>query len=288
MSVPVPDQPTTVEPPVVIETLQLGADSPMAGEAPMVEIRNVYKEFGKPPDALVVLRGINLDVPKGSVTVLLGPSGSGKSTLLRCINELETITGGEIYVNGELLGYRKDTEGRFHRLSDKEIAEQRSHIGMVFQRFNLFPHLTAMQNVMLAPTLVHRTAKSHATIDALALLGQVGLNDRADHYPAQLSGGQQQRVAIARALAMRPKLMLFDEPTSALDPELVGEVLQVMQNLAAEGMTMIIVTHEIGFARQVADQVVFMDGGVVVESGPPEILDNPQHPRFQQFLSHVR
>ncbi|MDR2703045.1 MAG: amino acid ABC transporter ATP-binding protein [Cellulomonadaceae bacterium] len=253
----------------------------------MVEVRNVYKEFGTPPNAILVLRGIDLTVPKGSVTVLLGPSGSGKSTLLRCINELETITGGAIYVNGELLGYREDHQGRLHRLSDKQIAEQRSHVGMVFQRFNLFPHLTALQNVMLAPTLVHRAHRAEATIDALTQLGQVGLSDRADHYPSQLSGGQQQRVAIARALAMKPKLMLFDEPTSALDPELVGEVLAVMQNLAAQGMTMIIVTHEIGFARRVASQVVFMDGGVVVESGPPEILDNPMHPRFQQFLSHV-
>jgi len=261
--------------------------SEVSTEVPMVEVRDVYKEFGKHPHALLVLKGINLTVPKGSVTVLLGPSGSGKSTLLRCINELETITGGEIYVNGELLGYRKDEHGNLHRLSDKQIAEQRSHIGMVFQRFNLFPHLTAMQNIMLAPTLVHRSQKQATMVSALELLKQVGLSDRADHYPSQLSGGQQQRVAIARALAMRPKLMLFDEPTSALDPELVGEVLQVMQNLAAEGMTMIIVTHEIGFARRVADQIVFMDGGVVVESGPPEILDNPQHPRFQQFLSHV-
>jgi len=253
----------------------------------MVEIRDVYKEYGKPPTALLVLKGINLTVPTGSVTVLLGPSGSGKSTLLRCVNELEIITGGEIWVNGELLGYRKDDLGNLHRLSDKQIAQQRSHIGMVFQRFNLFPHLTAIENITLAPSLVNGTAKTLAQTEAKALLAQVGLSDRATYYPAQLSGGQQQRIAIARALAMQPKLMLFDEPTSALDPELVGEVLQVMQNLAQQGMTMMVVTHEIGFAKRVADQVVFMDGGVVVEQGPPSIIDNPQHPRFQAFLSHL-
>jgi len=253
----------------------------------MVEICDVYKEYGQPPSALLVLKGINLIVPTGSVTVLLGPSGSGKSTLLRCVNELETITGGEIWVNGELLGYRKDAQGNLQRLSEKQIANQRSHIGMVFQRFNLFPHLTASQNIMLAPTLVTKTAKPIAQQQALELLDQVGLSERANYYPAQLSGGQQQRVAIARALAMQPKLMLFDEPTSALDPELVGEVLQVMQNLAKEGMTMMIVTHEIGFAKRVADQIVFMDGGVVVEQGSPSIIDNPQEKRFQAFLSHL-
>jgi len=254
----------------------------------LVVARNVYKEFGHGGNSLVVLKGVDLTVPQGTVCVLLGPSGSGKSTLLRCINELEQITGGEIWVAGELLGYRQDATGKLHRLSDKAIAEQRSHLGMVFQRFNLFGHLTALQNVMLAPTLVNGVSKSVAQAKALQLLDRVGLADRANHYPAQLSGGQQQRVAIARALAMEPKVMLFDEPTSALDPELVGEVLTVMQELAASGMTMIVVTHEIGFAREVADQIVFMDNGVIVESGPPDILDNPQSPRFQQFLAAVK
>jgi len=256
--------------------------------APLVVARNVYKEFGHGNSALVVLKGVDLEVPQGTVCVLLGPSGSGKSTLLRCINELEQITGGEIWVGNELLGYRRDEHGKLHRLSDKAIANQRSHLGMVFQRFNLFGHLTALQNVMLAPSLVNGVPKAQAQQRALALLERVGLKDRANHYPAQLSGGQQQRVAIARALAMEPKVMLFDEPTSALDPELVGEVLNVMQELAASGMTMIVVTHEIGFAKEVADQIVFMDNGVIVESGPPTILDNPQSPRFQQFLAAVK
>ena len=256
---------------------------------PLVVAKNVYKEFkDHGHSALVVLKGVDLTVPQGSVCVLLGPSGSGKSTLLRCINELEQITGGEIWVGGELLGYRRDNSGKLHRLSDKAIAQQRSHLGMVFQRFNLFGHLTALQNVMLAPTLVNKTNKAQAQQQALQLLERVGLKERANHYPAQLSGGQQQRVAIARALAMQPKVMLFDEPTSALDPELVGEVLSVMQELAASGMTMIVVTHEIGFAKEVADQIVFMDNGVIVESGPPTILDNPQSPRFQQFLAAVK
>jgi polar amino acid transport system ATP-binding protein len=255
---------------------------------PLVVARDVYKEFVDGQSALVVLKGVNLEVPQGSVCVLLGPSGSGKSTLLRCINELEQITGGEIWVAGELLGYRRNATGVLHRLSDKAIAEQRSHLGMVFQRFNLFGHLTALQNVMLAPTLVNGVPKSQAKAQALTLLERVGLAARADHYPSQLSGGQQQRVAIARALAMNPRVMLFDEPTSALDPELVGEVLSVMQELAASGMTMIVVTHEIGFAREVADQIVFMDNGIIVESGPPDILDNPQSERFQQFLAAVK
>ena len=254
----------------------------------LVVVNNVYKEFVDGKSALVVLKGVDLTVPQGSVCVLLGPSGSGKSTLLRCINELEQITGGEIWVAGELLGYRRDHNGVLHRLSDKAIAEQRSHLGMVFQRFNLFRHLTALQNVMLAPTLVNGIPKAAAKSQALQLLRRVGLKERANHFPAQLSGGQQQRVAIARALAMNPRVMLFDEPTSALDPELVGEVLNVMQELAASGMTMIVVTHEIGFAREVADQIVFMDNGVIVESGPPEILDNPQSERFAQFLAAVK
>jgi len=260
----------------------------MPNNAPLVTVCNVYKEFGNGTSANVVLKGVDLEVPQGTVCVLLGPSGSGKSTLLRCINELEQITGGQIWVGGELLGYRQDAAGQLHRLPDKAIAEQRSHLGMVFQRFNLFGHLTALQNVMLAPTLVGGVPKAQAQAQARQLLERVGLADRANYYPAQLSGGQQQRVAIARALAMNPKVMLFDEPTSALDPELVGEVLAVMQELAASGMTMIVVTHEIGFAREVADQIVFMDNGVIVESGPAEILDNPQQPRFQQFLAAVK
>jgi len=265
-----------------------GCERHLETPKPLVVARNVYKEFGHSNSTLVVLKGVDLDVPQGSVCVLLGPSGSGKSTLLRCINELEQITGGEIWVGGELLGYRRDEQGKLHRLSDKAIANQRSHLGMVFQRFNLFGHLTALQNVMLAPSLVNKVPKPQAQQKALALLERVGLKDRANHYPAQLSGGQQQRVAIARALAMEPKVMLFDEPTSALDPELVGEVLSVMQELAASGMTMIVVTHEIGFAKEVADQIVFMDNGVIVESGPPTILDNPKSPRFQQFLAAVK
>ncbi|MCL1800910.1 MAG: amino acid ABC transporter ATP-binding protein [Promicromonosporaceae bacterium] len=258
------------------------------GTTPQVYIDNVYKEFGSGDTANLILRGVTVTVPKSTVCVLLGPSGSGKSTLLRCVNELETITAGAIYLDGELLGYRTDAQGRLHRLTDRQIAAQRSHTGMVFQRFNLFGHLTALQNVMLAPTTVSNVPRATARTQALDLLARVGLADRADFYPSQLSGGQQQRVAIARALAMDPKLMLFDEPTSALDPELVGEVLNVMRELANSGMTMMIVTHEIGFAREVADQIVFLDGGVVVESGPPEILDRPTAPRFQAFLSSVR
>ena len=209
--------------------------------------------------------------------MILGPSGSGKSTLLRCINELEEITGGSVVVGGDLMGYRKDAKGTLHRLHPKAVAKQRSRIGMVFQRFHLFPHMTALENIMEAPVQVRGLSKKAAKQRALELIERVGLSDRMEHYPAQLSGGQQQRVAIARALAMDPELMLFDEPTSALDPELVGEVLSVMQDLARSGMTMIVVTHEIGFAREVADHVVFMDDGVIVECGPPtEVLDNPK------------
>jgi polar amino acid transport system ATP-binding protein len=229
-----------------------------------------------------------MDVRKGEVVCLLGPSGSGKTTFLRCINQLETIDGGRIWVDGDLMGF-DDRGGTLHHLTDKQVAAQRRDIGMVFQRFNLFPHMTALQNVMEAPIQVKGGRKSHVKERALELLGSVGLGDKCTAYPAQLSGGQQQRVAIARALAMEPKLMLFDEPTSALDPELVGEVLRVMRDLAKNGMTMIVVTHEMSFAREVADRVVFMDGGVVVEQGPPsEVIDNPEHQRTKTFLSRMR
>jgi polar amino acid transport system ATP-binding protein len=251
--------------------------------APMVKAENVHKSFGH----VDVLKGIDLEVANGEVFCLLGPSGSGKSTFLRCINHLEQVDGGRLSVDGQLIGY-KEVGGKLHEMHEREVAAQRRDIGMVFQRFNLFPHLTALENVMEAPVQVRGESKSAARERALQLLDRVGLADRAGNYPAQLSGGQQQRVAIARALAMKPKLMLFDEPTSALDPELVGEVLDVMKDLAREGMTMIVVTHEIGFAREVADTVVFMDGGVVVESGKPaDVIGNPQHPRTKAFLSKV-
>jgi polar amino acid transport system ATP-binding protein len=251
--------------------------------ATMVKAENVHKSFGH----VDVLKGIDLEVANGEVFCLLGPSGSGKSTFLRCINHLEQVDGGRLSVDGQLIGY-KEVGGKLHEMHEREVAAQRRDIGMVFQRFNLFPHLTALENVMEAPVQVRGESKSAARERALQLLDRVGLADRAGNYPAQLSGGQQQRVAIARALAMKPKLMLFDEPTSALDPELVGEVLDVMKDLAREGMTMIVVTHEIGFAREVADTVVFMDGGVVVESGKPaDVIGNPQHPRTKAFLSKV-
>ena len=250
----------------------------------LVQIRRVRKSFG----AHQVLRDISLSVPAGSVTVLLGPSGSGKSTLLRCVNHLETIDGGRIIVDGDLIGYRQNGQ-KTHEMTPRQIAKQRRNIGMVFQRFNLFPHLTALENIMEAPVGVAKRSREAVKKQAFELLERVGLSEFAKHYPAQLSGGQQQRVAIARALAMDPKLMLFDEPTSALDPELVGDVLDVMKELARDGMTMIVVTHEIGFARGVADQVVFMDGGVVVEAGPPsEVLDNPQRQRTRNFLESVK
>jgi polar amino acid transport system ATP-binding protein len=249
----------------------------------MVLARRVRKSFGH----VEVLSGVDLTVERGQVVCLLGPSGSGKSTLLRCINHLERIDGGEVWVNGHLVGYRR-ANGRKYELGPRQIAAQRRDIGMVFQRFNLFPHRTAVENVMEAPVYVRREPTAVARERALALLDRVGLADRAGHYPAQLSGGQQQRVAIARALAMQPALMLFDEPTSALDPELVGEVLDVMRDLARDGMTMIVVTHEVGFAREVADSVLFMDGGVIVESGPPrDVLSNPRHERTRAFLSKV-
>ena len=249
----------------------------------MVEAQAVHKRFG----GLHVLRGIDLTVQAGDVTVLVGPSGSGKTTLLRCMNHLEQISGGRLYVDGDLMGYR-DRGDKLHELHPREAAKQRRDIGMVFQHFNLFPHMTALGNVIEAPTRVKKVGKNQAIENARKLLDRVGLADKAKYYPAQLSGGQQQRVAIARALAMQPKLMLFDEPTSALDPELVGEVLDVMKQLALDGMTMVVVTHEMGFAREVGDQLIFMDGGVVVEAGNPrEVLANPKHGRTQAFLSKV-
>ncbi|GAA4610263.1 amino acid ABC transporter ATP-binding protein [Actinoallomurus liliacearum] len=250
---------------------------------PMVKAENVHKRFGR----LHVLQGIDLEVQSGEVMCVIGPSGSGKSTFLRCINHLEKIDGGRLWVDGHLVGYRQRGE-RLHEMREKEIASQRRDIGMVFQRFNLFPHMTALENVMEAPCRVRREPKRTVQERAVQLLEQVGLAEKVKAYPGQLSGGQQQRVAIARALAMQPKLMLFDEPTSALDPELVGDVLDVMRQLAEDGMTMVVVTHEMGFAREVGDSVVFMDGGVVVEEGNPrEVLTNPQHARTQDFLSKV-
>ncbi|MGO2141131.1 MAG: amino acid ABC transporter ATP-binding protein [Leucobacter sp.] len=249
----------------------------------MVVADGVSKSYGSNE----VLRDISLTVMPGEVLCLVGPSGSGKSTFLRCINHLEKVNAGRLLVDGEMVGYREQG-GKLYELHPREAARQRRSIGMVFQKFNLFPHMTALENVMEAPVLVARVSKTKARARAHELLARVGLADRADFYPSQLSGGQQQRVAIARALAMEPKLMLFDEPTSALDPELVGEVLEVMKELAASGMTMVVVTHEMGFAREVADTLVFMDGGVVVEAGDPrEVLGNPQHPRTKAFLGKV-
>ncbi|MCT2594604.1 amino acid ABC transporter ATP-binding protein [Streptomyces sp. N2-109] len=249
----------------------------------VVRAEGVHKSYGH----VEVLKGIDLTVAPGEVMCLVGPSGSGKSTFLRCINHLETINAGRLYVGDQLIGYA-ERGGRIHEMRDKEIARQRRGIGMVFQRFNLFPHMTALQNVMEAPVQVKKRPKGEVREQARQLLDRVGLADKADSYPSQLSGGQQQRVAIARALAMQPELMLFDEPTSALDPELVGEVLDVMRGLAEAGMTMIVVTHEMGFAREVGDSFVFMDGGVVVESGDPRaVLAAPRHERTQAFLSKV-
>jgi polar amino acid transport system ATP-binding protein len=236
-----------------------------------------------------VLKGVDLNVASGEVMCIIGPSGSGKSTFLRCVNHLERINGGEIEVGGELVGYRRHKSGALQELRERELCSRRANIGMVFQRFNLFPHKTALQNVAEGPITVKGMSKKQAGARAAELLDLVGLAERRSHYPSQLSGGQQQRVAIARALAMEPQLMLFDEPTSALDPELVGEVLDVMKNLATSGITMIVVTHEIGFGREVADSMVFMDDGLVVESGKPaNLLDNPQHERTRSFLSKVR
>jgi polar amino acid transport system ATP-binding protein len=249
----------------------------------MVKAESVCKNFG----ALRVLKGVTLDVDRGEVLCIVGPSGSGKSTFLRCINHLETVSAGRLYIDGDLVGYR-EKGGKLHELKPREAAKQRRDVGMVFQHFNLFPHRTALGNIVEAPLHVKRVKKQDAEARAKDLLDLVGMADKATAYPAQLSGGQQQRVAIARALAMNPKLMLFDEPTSALDPELVGEVLGVMKKLASEGMTMLVVTHEMGFAREVADKLVFMDGGVIVETGNPrEMMANPQHERTKAFLSKV-
>lgn len=250
---------------------------------PMISAQNVHKSFGQ----FEVLKGIDLEVQPGEVACLLGPSGSGKSTFLRCVNHLDKATAGRLYVDGELIGYR-EKNGILYEISEKQAAQQRSDIGMVFQSFNLFPHRTVVENIIEAPMQVKKVPEDKARKRAMELLDEVGLAAKADNYPVQLSGGQQQRVAIARAVAMDPKLMLFDEPTSALDPELVGEVLRVMKDLAAQGMTMLVVTHEMGFAREVADKIFFMDGGVVLESGTPaEVLDNPQQPRTKEFLSSL-
>jgi polar amino acid transport system ATP-binding protein len=248
-----------------------------------VEAVRVHKNFGP----LQVLRGVDLRVEPGEVCCIIGPSGSGKSTFLRCINHLERIDAGRLYVDGQPVGYA-ERGGRLYELTERKVARQRRQVGMVFQRFNLFGHLTALENVMEAPIQVDRKSKDVARKEATALLEQVGLGNRQNAYPAQLSGGQQQRVAIARALAMQPKLMLFDEPTSALDPELVGEVLDVMRQLARDGMTMVVVTHEMGFAREIGDSLVFMDAGAVVETGDPAtVLGSPTEPRTRDFLSKV-
>jgi polar amino acid transport system ATP-binding protein len=249
----------------------------------MVKAENIHKSFGH----VDVLKGINLEVAPKEVFCLVGPSGSGKSTFLRCINHLEKVDAGQLYVDGELVGYRRRGD-KLYELREKEVAAHRRDIGMVFQRFNLFAHMTALQNVMEAPLRVRGEPKAVVREHAEKLLDRVGLSNKGASYPAQLSGGQQQRVAIARALAMQPKLMLFDEPTSALDPELVGEVLDVMRDLAESGMTMIVVTHEMGFAREVGDALVFIDDGIVVEAGHPrDVLSNPQHARTKSFLSKV-
>ncbi|WP_101385258.1 MULTISPECIES: amino acid ABC transporter ATP-binding protein [Kitasatospora] len=249
----------------------------------MVKAEGVRKSFG----LVEVLKGIDLEVKQGEVFCLIGPSGSGKSTFLRCINHLEKVSSGRLSVAGELVGYQQRGD-RLYELKEREVARKRRDIGMVFQRFNLFPHMTALENIVEAPVQVKGTPKAAARERARELLARVGLADKAANYPSQLSGGQQQRVAIARALAMDPKLMLFDEPTSALDPELVGDVLDVMRGLAEEGMTMVVVTHEMGFAREVGDALVFMDDGVVVESGHPrDVLTDPQHDRTKAFLSKV-
>jgi polar amino acid transport system ATP-binding protein len=252
-------------------------------DIPMVLAQGVHKRFG----ANAVLRGIDLEVQHGEVMCVIGPSGSGKSTLLRCINHLERIQAGRLEVDGELVGYQQRGD-KLYELKERDVARQRANIGMVFQHFNLFPHMTVLGNIVEAPVRVKGVSKADAATNARRLLDQVGLGGREDVYPRQLSGGQQQRVAIARALAMEPKLMLFDEPTSALDPELVGDVLDVMRDLAQSGMTMFVVTHEMGFAREVGDKLVFMDDGLVVEAGAPrDVINNPQHERTKAFLSKV-
>ena len=250
----------------------------------IIEALDIHKSFG----TLQILKGISLQVRRGEVVVLIGASGSGKTTFIRCINLLEDIQGGRIRVNGRAMGYRERSDSSLVRDSERNIARQRRDIGMVFQRFNLFPHMTALENIIEAPIQVLGTPRAEALEQARGLLARVGLADKASHYPSMLSGGQQQRVAIARALAMKPQAMLFDEPTSALDPETVGEVLQVMKELAEEGMTMVVVTHEMGFAREVADRVVVLDQGELIEQGPPEqIFSRPSHPRTRAFLSRV-
>ena len=255
-----------------------------AAPALAVQARGVHKWFG----SLHVLDDVSVEVAAGEVVVIIGPSGSGKTTLLRCMNHLERIDRGRLFINGHLIGYKEYGSGQLAEESEAEIARQRQEIGFVFQQFNLFPHLTAEQNVALAPVRVRRTPRAGAQAAARTLLARVGLADKCATYPRQLSGGQQQRVAIARALAMKPALMLFDEPTSALDPEMVGEVLEVMRELAQDGMTMVVVSHEMGFARSVADRVVMMDQGRIIETGPPgQVLDAPAHERTRAFLSKV-
>ncbi|MFI6347415.1 amino acid ABC transporter ATP-binding protein [Streptomyces sp. NPDC050560] len=266
--------------------MRAGTTRPTAGggtSRPLLRVRGLHKRFG----AQTVLDGVDLDVGEGEVTVLLGPSGSGKSTLLRCLNHLERPDAGFVELGGEIVGYGYE-HGKLRELSARAVTGQRARVGMVFQQFNLFPHLTAVENIVEAPIAVHRTPRAEAVARAAELLDSVGLAGREGAYPRELSGGQQQRVAIARALAMSPRLMLFDEPTSALDPERVGEVLAVMKDLARSGMTMIVVTHEVGFAREVADTLVFLDGGRVVESGPPaELLTGARHERARAFLAAV-
>lgn len=250
----------------------------------VIEALDIHKSFGE----LEILKGISLQVRRGEVVVLIGASGSGKTTFIRCINLLEDIQSGRIRISGRAMGYRERADGSLIRDSERNIARQRRDIGMVFQRFNLFPHMTALENIIEAPIQVLGVSRAEALEQARGLLARVGLADKTDHYPSMLSGGQQQRVAIARALAMKPQAMLFDEPTSALDPETVGEVLQVMKELAEEGMTMVVVTHEMGFAREVADRVVVLDQGELIEEGPPEqIFSQPRHPRTRAFLSRV-
>jgi polar amino acid transport system ATP-binding protein len=266
------------------ETRRLSAPPVPSTDRLMVDARDVHKAFRHNE----VLKGISLQVQRGEVVVLIGPSGSGKTTFLRCINHLEKINAGRIFIDGDLIGYREQPDGQLREDTEANIARMRAEIGMVFQRFNLFPHLTALQNVMEAPVQVRHLGKAQVEPRARAMLAKVGLAEKADAYPNRLSGGQQQRVAIARALAMEPKLMLFDEATSALDPELVGEVLGVMRQLAQEGMTMVVVTHEMGFARDVADRAVFMDGGVIVEQGKPaDIFSNPREERTKSFLRRI-
>ena len=250
---------------------------------PMVVAAEIHKHFG----SLHALQGVSLEVGRGEVLCIIGPSGSGKSTLLRCINQLENVDGGAVWVDGELAGFRREGDA-LYALTDRDVARQRLASGMVFQRFNLFAHMTVLANIIEGPVTVQKRPKAEAVAEAMALLQRVGLADKRDAYPAELSGGQQQRIAIARALAMKPKLMLFDEPTSALDPELVGEVLAVMRDLAASGMTMIVVTHELGFAREVANRVVFMDRGRIVEMGPPpQVLGSPREARTRDFIAAV-